>query len=53
MHSRSVGGGHCGGIKYTEGNKGDPWGLWFTTEQYIAAKDFDSELLGVDISDQW
>ena len=52
MHSRNVGGGHCAGLKYTTTtNVGEPWGIWFTTEQFIAAKDFDEELQGVDISD--
>ena len=52
MHSRIVGGGHCAGLKYTtKTNVGEPWGIWFTTEQFIAAKDFDEELQGVDISD--
>ena len=42
MHSRIVGGGHCAGLKYTtKTNVGEPWGIWFTTEQFIAAKDFD------------
>ena len=33
MHSPSVGGGHCAGLKYNKKeDEGDPWGLWFTTE---------------------
>ena len=33
MHSRSVGGGHCIGLKYSDLlNVGNLWGIWFTTD---------------------
>ena len=54
LHSNKVGGGHCAGLRYNNrANEGDPWGLWFTTAQYREAKDFGSELKGINISDQW
>ena len=36
LHSETVGGGHCAGLKYAveedRRNQGDVWGLWFTTQ---------------------
>ena len=56
LHSRSAGGGHCIGLKYSSDpgkvDVGDLWGIWFTNEQFDEARDDEKELKGVDISDQ-
>ena len=56
MHSRSIGGGHCIGLKYSSDedrtDEGDCWGIWFTSDQFDEARDDETELKGVDISDQ-
>ena len=45
MHSAKVGGGHCAGLLYTdEKNVGKAWGLWFTTEQFNEAVEYETEL---------
>ena len=38
LHSATAGGGHCAGLLYSTDedrkDEGDPWGIWFTTEQF-------------------
>ena len=52
MHSRTIGGGHCIGLEYSwNTNVGELWGIWFTSDQFIKARDDEVELKGVDISD--
>ena len=54
MHSKTVGGGHCIGLKYSSDtarvDEGDPWGIWFTSDAFYNSRDNDEELVGVDIS---
>ena len=54
MHSATVGGGHCIGLKYSSDtaryDEGDPWGIWFTSDAFYDSRDNDAELVGVDIS---
>ena len=55
LYSATVGGGHCGGIKHIdEEDKGEPWGMWFTTAEYdLIRAGRDTQLGGYDISSQW
>ena len=55
LYSPTAGGGHCGGIKHSEEEyKANPWGIWFTSEDYERLiEGRDNQLAGYDISDQW
>ena len=55
MQSDSAGGGHCGGVKHTDDEDiAVPWGIWFNSSDYYRARGGrDTELAGIDISNQW